>query len=189
MKREARIILATLLVCGLILGALFSEWLCLAFVMWVILAPKAASFIVAGVSIGCILIAIRIAKRRAWGRLCATILISAAALTSALAPFQVGREVLEIVRPIHFALMLPFYEMQIRALPTSEPRIQEFNWGGMLFASYGVLYDETDEIGAPAQSQKWLVRMHNTDITCGSDAPVADVRHMIGHYYLTGFGC
>ena len=91
----------------------------------------------------------------------------------------------------HFQAMRAVYDARIAQLPRNGKRYAEFNWGGMLFASKGVTYDETDEVALPAgrQSGAWKKRMKNTDLTCGGDGPVGDVTPLGGHYYMTGFGC
>jgi hypothetical protein len=49
----------------------------------------------------------------------------------------------------HFARMHSYYDSQVANLPDNGLRYEEFNWGGMLFASSGVVYDESDEIALP----------------------------------------
>lgn len=92
---------------------------------------------------------------------------------------------------IHFAVMRPYYDREVLRLPKNGARYEEFNWGGMLFASRGVVYDETDQIGLPRgqQSREWIARLKNTDLLCGNIEYLPDVRSLGGHYYLTGFGC
>ncbi len=92
---------------------------------------------------------------------------------------------------IHFLRELPQYSQHVESLPHNGRRFAEFNWGGMLFASTGITYDETDEIAFPfgRQSAQWRARMKSTDLTCGGDGPVGMVESMGGHYYLTTFGC
>jgi hypothetical protein len=51
------------------------------------------------------------------------------------------------------------YARQVAALPRSDhPRIAVFNWGGMIWASSGVVYDESDQVALPKgrQSAEWL---------------------------------
>lgn len=91
----------------------------------------------------------------------------------------------------HFVAMRPVYDAAVARLPKDGRRFAEFNWGGMLFASKGVVYDETDEVGRPFghQSAEWKRRMKNTDLTCGLDGPVGEVIPLEGHYFVVGFGC
>jgi hypothetical protein len=92
---------------------------------------------------------------------------------------------------LHFLMDLPHYQAYVDRLPRNGKRFAEFNWGGMLFASSGISYDETDEVALPFghQSAEWRARMKNTDLTCGGNGPVGTVEPMGGHYYLTAFGC
>jgi hypothetical protein len=92
---------------------------------------------------------------------------------------------------IRFLTELSQYSQHVESLPHDGRRFAEFNWGGMLFASRGITYDETDEVGLPfgKQSRKWLARMRDSDLTCGGDGPVGMSEPMGGHYYLTDFGC
>ncbi len=92
---------------------------------------------------------------------------------------------------LHFLSDFPKYSQYVAGLPKNGKRFAEFNWGGMLFASDGITYDETDEVALPAgqQSADWKRRMKNTDLTCGGDVPIGVVEPMGGHYYFTSFGC
>ena len=91
----------------------------------------------------------------------------------------------------HFNMLRASYDREIALLPHTGHRAAEFNWGGMLYASRGVVYDETDEIMKPdgARSKAWLARWQNTDLMCGQNATVSHARPMGDHYYVTGFGC
>ncbi|MGP6190713.1 MAG: hypothetical protein ACLPSH_11675 [Vulcanimicrobiaceae bacterium] len=90
-----------------------------------------------------------------------------------------------------FTIERPYYDSQVAELPRNGHRFAEFNWGGMSFASDGVVYDETDEVGLPSgrQSAAWFDRMKNTDLTCGENARLGPVHALGGHYYLASFGC
>ena len=92
---------------------------------------------------------------------------------------------------IHFLTMKATYDRTVAALPRDGKRFAEFNFGGMLFASSGVVYDETDQIALPRdrQSPAWLARVSNTDLMCGGTTLVAPVHALWDHYYLAGFGC
>jgi hypothetical protein len=91
---------------------------------------------------------------------------------------------------LHFAAAKPGYDREIASMPATPPRWREFNWGGMLFASRGVLYDQSDEVALPAgrQSKAWLARARDTDLMCGRPS-VPSVQALWGHYYIAGFGC
>jgi hypothetical protein len=92
---------------------------------------------------------------------------------------------------IHFVVMLPSYDRQIATLSHDRFRYAEFNWGGMLFASRGVVYDESDQILMPRsqRSAAWVARIKDTDLMCGDESFAIDAERLWDHYYLTGFGC
>jgi hypothetical protein len=91
----------------------------------------------------------------------------------------------------HFRTMRAEYDAEVARLPNSGSRFHEWNWGGLLFASRGITYDETDQLALPPdqQSARLKARMRNTDLFCGGDTPIGEVRPLGRHYYLTGFGC
>jgi hypothetical protein len=125
------------------------------------------------------------AKRLLLVALTATLIISLTPFSSLLVLYTYPGD------RIHFLRDLPKYSRYVAALPQNGERFAEFNWGGMLFASSGITYDETDEIGRPygSQSAQWRARMKNTDVTCGGKGPIGAVEPMGEHYYLTSFGC
>jgi hypothetical protein len=113
-------------------------------------------------------------------------------------PFAVPFAAYEATPYIHYPIdyarfqaMRPSYDAEVARLPKDGQRFAEFNWGGMLFASRGVVYDETDEVALPYghQSAAWKSRMKHTDVTCGGDGPVGNAMPLGGHYYVTAFGC
>jgi hypothetical protein len=91
----------------------------------------------------------------------------------------------------HFLAARSEYDATVARLPRTGQRFREFVWGGMLFASTGVVYDETDEVGLPYghQSAQWKRRMRNTDLTCGGDGPIGWVMPMGDHHYVVSLGC
>lgn len=91
----------------------------------------------------------------------------------------------------HVRAMRSTYDGAVSRLPKDGRRFAEFNWGGLLFASKGVVYDETDEVGLPYghQSTAWKRRMRSTDLTCGGGGPVGEVMPLGQHYYVGAFGC
>jgi hypothetical protein len=91
----------------------------------------------------------------------------------------------------HFFVVKPSYDKIIAMLPNDGSRFDEFNWGGLLFASKGVVYDETDQIAMPKdrRSAAWLARVGGGDLMCGGSDLVAPVQPLWSHYYVAGFGC
>ena len=89
---------------------------------------------------------------------------------------------------LHFAARYPHYRAAIEALPdNSEPRLLVFNFGGMIWASRGVVYDESGEIEKPAaqQSEAWKRRADRTELGCGSYLYTPLIRR----FYLADFPC
>jgi hypothetical protein len=72
------------------------------------------------------------------------------------------------------------------AIDLGPPVFAYFNWGGMIWASKGVAYDESDEAGKPdnARSEAWRNHRKNSEISCD-----AGVRPLGGHFYMVYAGC
>jgi hypothetical protein len=66
------------------------------------------------------------------------------------------------------------------------PTFAYFSWGGMLFASSGVAYDETDEAGRSPEewSAAWRARQGQSELSCD-----AEIRPLGGHFYMVHAGC
>jgi hypothetical protein len=87
---------------------------------------------------------------------------------------------------IHFIAMKSSYDRTISALP-AEQRPRLFDWGGMSFASHGLIYDETDQVALPRgrQSADWLAQASHTELS----GEGYGVRALWDHYYLADFPC
>jgi hypothetical protein len=89
---------------------------------------------------------------------------------------------------LRFAMTRSNYDHQVALLPADDkPRVAVFDWGGMIWSSRGVMYDESDEIALPLgqQSAAWRDRAGETELGC---------RHwhedsLWSHYYLVNFLC
>lgn len=89
---------------------------------------------------------------------------------------------------MRFAITRAYYSRQIAILPNSEkPRFAIFNWGGMLWSSRGVVYDESDEIALPIgqQSATWRANPNLEELSCGK----WHARRLSSHFYLVDFLC
>lgn len=89
---------------------------------------------------------------------------------------------------LHFVVARPYYEHIIAHLPPDgRPRLVVFNWGGMIWASSGLVYDESDEVALPPgrQSARWLADPRLAELSCGNFG----VRPLWSHYYLASFPC
>jgi hypothetical protein len=103
----------------------------------------------------------------------------------------------DIADEIHFRLVRADYVAAIAAAraghPMPDTRIEigppafaYFRWGGVIFGSSGVAYDETDETGKPVaeRSEAWRKRRQHSELACG-----ADVRRLGGHFYMVHADC
>jgi hypothetical protein len=89
---------------------------------------------------------------------------------------------------LHFVVARPYYEHILARLPPDgRPRLAVFNWGGMIWASHGLVYDESDEVAlAPGkQSAHWLADPRLAELGCGNFG----VQPLWSHYYLVSFPC
>lgn len=89
---------------------------------------------------------------------------------------------------LHFVVARPYYERAVARLPhDGRPRIVVFNWGGMVWASRGLVYDESDEVALPAgkQSTAWLASPSLAELSCGGFR----AQPLWSHYYLVSFPC
>jgi hypothetical protein len=85
------------------------------------------------------------------------------------------------------------YVTAIRGIPRDgKPRLLVFNRGGMLWASRGYVYDESDEVVLPQslQSAGWKARADETELTCGYFAePLPGHLLYTQHWYIASFEC
>jgi hypothetical protein len=105
-----------------------------------------------------------------------------------------GREAGEFVR---FRIERPQYVAAIEAAraghPSSEiyvdvgpPTFAYFIWGGMVWGTSGVAYDETDEAGMlpESRSASWRERQGKSELACD-----AQIRPLGDHFYMVRAGC
>ncbi len=132
-------------------------------------------------------ISIRSARRRAWRRCILTGILPVVVLVVAFDPVRFVRSCNYAGDVIHFLAMKSSYDRQIAALPADQrPGLAVFDWGGMSFASHGLVYDETDQIALPkgSQSAEWLAKASH-ELSCEGYG----VRALWDHYYLADFPC
>jgi hypothetical protein len=96
---------------------------------------------------------------------------------------------------IRFAIERPIYEARINAaragaidfkIVSGTPIVAFFPWGGSAFASYGVVFDESDVIAKPLPERQaaWRYRAVPGELLCGGGA-----ERLSGHFYLGHFAC
>lgn len=88
---------------------------------------------------------------------------------------------------LNFAVNLSHYRERIAAMPNDAPKLVVFNRGGMIWASGGVVYDDSDEVRLPPgeQSAAWKARADRSELGCGG----FHVTPLFGHFYLADFPC
>jgi len=155
---------------------------------YVVIGIPALLFAWAMAGVGALIVSVRSAMRKHWRQCAIASLLPIALIVVALDPVRFVRACNYIGDVAHFIAAKPFYDRQVAALPTGErPRLAVFDWGGMVWASFGVVYDESDQLSLPRdrRSADWLERASHTELSCeGYDAqPLWD------HYYLVSFAC
>jgi hypothetical protein len=132
----------------------------------------------------CVLNATRHCWRSAW-------VAAALPLVAAAAAFDIGgfvRGCNYAGDVLHFVVARPYYDRVIASLPAAdEPRLAVFSWGGMSFASRGLVYDESDEVALPPgrRSAAWIANSHRAELACDGYS----VRPLWSHFYLASFSC
>jgi hypothetical protein len=124
--------------------------------------------------VGALWVAVRSAMGKDWRECLIALLLPIVLLVVARDPVRFVRACNHIGDVAHFIVAKPSYDRQIAGLSASQgPRLATFDWGGMVWASFGVVYDETDQLSLPRdrQSPDWLERASHTELSCdGYDA-------------------
>jgi hypothetical protein len=131
-------------------------------------------------------ISIRSAMQKEWRRCVLAAILPVVLLIVAFDPVRFVRSCDYAGDVIHFIAMKSRYDRTIAALPADQ-RLVVFDWGGMSFASQGLVYDVTDQVSSPkgSQSADWLAQASHTELSCEGYG----VRALWDHYYLADFPC
>jgi hypothetical protein len=93
----------------------------------------------------------------------------------------------------HWLIRRSAYLEAIQSMPANGvPRLRVWDLGGMIWASRGYAYDESDEIivSPASQSPGWRARASNTELSCGYVAePFPGNLALTRHWYLVSFPC
>ncbi len=115
-------------------------------------------------------------------------IVPLAVLIAAWQPFTFIHLTNRLGDAVHFALMRASYLAKVEALPaTGQPHFAVFHRGGMVWASNGVVYDESDEIVLPRgqQSDAAKRRLNRSELGCGEYT----VQRLGAHFYAADFSC
>ncbi len=128
------------------------------------------------------------AMRRAWRQCLVLLVLPLVMLFFGMDPNRLARACNHLGNLLHFALAKPSYDRQIASMPADrKPLLLNWDWGGMVWCSTGIVYDETDQVSLPEgrQSVDWLERASHTELSCEGYA----VQPLWDHYYLASFPC
>ena len=147
----------------------------------------------AGLGIWALVLAVLRGLRRQWSLAVASAILPLVVLAAGLRYLSFVHFCNDGGDVVYFMLERSSYLDQIRAAPPhEEPRLLVFNRGGMLWASRGYVYDESDEVvlDKRLQSASWRARADNTELTCGYYAqPFPGHFRFTQHWYLASFDC
>jgi hypothetical protein len=156
--------------------------------IYVVVGIPALLFLWVIAGLAAFIVSIRAAMRREWRRCVIAAILPIVLLIVAFHPVRFVRSCDYLGDVIHFIAMRSYYDRQIAALPADQrPPLLVFDWGGMSFASHGLVYDQADQIALPrgSQSPDWLAKASHTELSCEGYG----VRALWDHYYLVDFPC
>ena len=156
--------------------------------LYVVIGIPALLFMWAIAGVGALIASVRSAMRNDWRRGAIAALLPIVLMVVALDPVGFVRACDHIGDIAHFIAAKPYYDRQIAALPAGRgPRLALFDWGGTAWASFGVVYDESDQVSLPPgrQSADWLEEASHSELSCEGYG----VQPLWGHYYLASFAC
>jgi hypothetical protein len=143
-------------------------------------------WVIAG--LGALIVSIWSAMQKEWRRCVLAAILPVVLLIVAFDPVRFVRSCDYAGDVIHFIAMKSYYDQTIAAIPADQrPRLVVFDWGGMSFASHGLVYDETDQVALPRgrKSPDWLAKASRTELSCEGYG----VQALWDHYYLADFPC
>jgi hypothetical protein len=155
---------------------------------YVVIGIPALFFVWVMAGVGALAASVRSAMRKDWRQCVIASLLPIVLLVVALDPIGFVRSCNHIGEVAHFIIAKPYYDRQIAALPAGQgPHLAVFDWGGMAWASFGVVYDETDQVSLPRarRSADWLARASHSELSCEGYG----VQPLWDHYYLVSFPC
>ncbi|EGY01091.1 transmembrane protein [Nitrospirillum viridazoti Y2] len=126
--------------------------------------------------------------RRRWRRALSLMLLPLAVIPTLVWHQELARPLFLTGEILHFHALRPIYLGRIKAMPNiGAPKLALFIWGDWLATSYGVVYDESDEVALPSErrSDAWTSRADQTLLTCGYSLDM----DFGGHFYFVSLSC
>ncbi len=139
-------------------------------------------------AIGAVVAAVKHLKNRKWWQGIVTAIPIVLVCAAAFNPFAFIRSCNFAGNIVNFIIMRPYYMARVQALPTTDgPRLVVFNRGGMIWASEGYVYDESDEVMLPPnkQSAAWKNKASHSELSCDGYSAYP----LWGHFYIAYFPC
>lgn len=96
---------------------------------------------------------------------------------------------------VRFLALRQEYLHEVAEMPSvsGEPKLRVFMFGGMIGASEGIVYDESDELGLPPtqRSRLWNARAYQTELICKGvvTRPFLRFTGITDHFFLASFSC
>lgn len=139
------------------------------------------------------ILTVRLLGEFAWKRALVCAVLPIVVLGVGLNPFGFIRFCNNAGDVVHFYARYASYMRTVRAAPsTGEPQLLTINRGGMIWASRGFVYDESDEVlrDPSRQSEAWKARAQASELGCGYGAiPIPGPSVLIRHWYVASFAC
>jgi hypothetical protein len=140
-----------------------------------------------------LILTVRHMRRREWSRVIVSAVLPLVVLGAGLRYLQFIHFCNDGGDVVYFIAERSSHLEKIRtAPPNGEPRLLVFDRGGMLWASRGYVYDESDEVvrDEPLRSADLRARSDNTELSCGYYAqPFPGHFSFTQHWYLASFNC
>jgi hypothetical protein len=160
---------------------------------YVLLGVPALLLAWAAAAVWAAILAVHWLRRRVWRRAAITAVLPLVVAGVSLQPMTFIHFCNDAGDIVHFLAMRPSYLRTIRATPAhGEPRLLVFNLGGMIWASRGFVYDESDEVmrEPSLQSPGWTARAQESELACGYQVqPFPGQFAFTRHWYLASFPC
>lgn len=187
-------------------GGLWPLWIAIAFPLYLILVNTIPfgfllailgllflSPLWAGAGIWALVLSLRHIWRHQWSRATRTAILPIVVLIAGFNFWGFVHLTNDCADVLHFAVRRATYMRKIEQMPSNgEPRLVVVNFGGMIWASRGVVYDESDEImlDPSKQSFRWKTQAEQSELACGYFArPIPGPAFFSRHWYLASFPC